>query len=47
MKVEDIVTELVEIILMQERELTKLKQKINRIKQYIEVYEEYIEREDR
>lgn len=43
MKTEEIIEELVEVILMQEREIKKLKNKINRIKQYLEVYEEYIE----
>lgn len=43
--VEDVIQELVEIILMQERELNKLKEKVNRINQYIEVYEELIKGE--
>lgn len=43
MKVEEIIEELVSVILMQEKEIAKLKRKINRIKQYIEVYEDYIE----
>lgn len=47
MKAEEIIEELVEVILMQEKEITKLKNKINRIKQYLEVYEEYIERGER
>lgn len=42
MKLEEIVEELVTIILMQEEEINKLKQKIERINQYIEVYEDYI-----
>lgn len=45
MKVENVIEELVEIILMQEKELNKLKEKINRINQYIEVYEELIQGE--
>lgn len=44
MKLEDVIEELVEIILMQDKEIKKLKSKINRIKQYLEVYEEYLER---
>lgn len=47
MKLEEIVDELVSIIMMQEEELNKLKQKVNRINQYIEVYEEFIKGEDR
>lgn len=45
MEMENIITELVEIILMQEKELQELKNKIKRINQYIEVYEEYIKGE--
>ena len=37
------IEELVSLILMQEKEINKLKRKIARIKQYIEVYEDYIE----
>ena len=44
MKLEDVIEELVEVILMQEEEIKKLNNKINRIKQYLEVYEEYLER---
>lgn len=40
---DQIIEELVEVILIQEKELKKLNAKINRIKQYLEVYEEYIE----
>ena len=47
MKTEEIIEELVSAILMQEKEIAKLKRKINRIKQYIEVYEDYIEGVDR
>jgi hypothetical protein len=46
MSKDEIITELVELILMQEKELQKLKNKIRQVKQYIEVYEEYISRED-
>lgn len=41
---DEIIEELVSLILMQEREIKKLKKKIAQIKQYIAVYEEYIER---
>lgn len=41
---DEIIRELVELILMQEKEIKKLKTKVTQIKQYIEVYEEYIER---
>lgn len=43
MSKDEIITELVELVLMQEREIENLKSKINRIKQYLKVYEEYIE----
>lgn len=43
METEDqIIEELVSLILMQDREIKKLKKKIEQIKQYIEVYEDYI-----
>ena len=42
MSKDEIITELVEMILMQEKEINKLRKKITQIKQYIEVYEEYI-----
>ena len=42
MRKDDIITELVELILLQEKELDSLKRKIKRIEEYIEVYEEYI-----
>ena len=45
MSKDEIITELVEIILMQEKEIKKLETKIHHIKQYIEVYEEYIKGE--
>lgn len=47
MKAEDIIEELVQMILMQEKEINKLKETVNRIKQYIEVYEDYLEGMDR
>jgi hypothetical protein len=40
-----VIQELVSLILMQEKEIKKLKKKIRQIKQYIEVYEEYIQGE--
>lgn len=39
---DEIITELVELVLMQEKEIDKLRKKVERIKQYIEVYEDYI-----
>lgn len=45
MSKDEIITELVELVLMQEREIKKLRSKITQIKQYIEVYEEYIKSE--
>lgn len=39
---DEIITELVELVLMQEKEIDKLREKVERVKQYIEVYEEYI-----
>lgn len=45
MSKDEIITELVELVLMQEKEINKLKEKINSIKQYIEVYEDYIQKE--
>ena len=42
MKVEEIIEELVSVILMQEKELDKLRKKIERVNQYIDIYEEYI-----
>lgn len=46
MSKDEIITELVELVLMQEKELAKLKRKIRQVKQYIEVYEEYIKGDD-
>ena len=45
MTAEKIIEELVELVLMQEKEIQVLKEKINRINQYIEVYEGYIKGE--
>lgn len=45
MSKDEIITELVELVLMQEREIKKLRSKITQVKQYIEVYEEYIKGE--
>lgn len=42
---EEIIEELVDIILMQEKELKELKEKMRRIENYIEVYEKYIKGE--
>ena len=42
---DEIISELVEILLMQDREINKLRNKIQQVKQYIEVYEEYIKGE--
>lgn len=39
---DEIISELVELILMQEKEIRKLNEKVQQIKQYIEVYEDYI-----
>lgn len=39
---DEIIGELVELVLMQEREIKKLKAKVNQVKQYLEVYEDYI-----
>lgn len=46
MNKDEIITELVELVLMQEKEIDRLRKKIHSIKQYIEVYEEYIKGED-
>ena len=45
MSKDEIITELVELVLMQEKELKKLNEKLNRVKQYIEIYEDYIKGE--
>lgn len=39
---DEIISELVDLILMQEKEIRKLNEKVQQIKQYIEVYEDYI-----
>jgi len=46
MSKDEIITELVELVLMQEKEIAKLNKKVEQIKQYIEVYEDYIKKED-
>lgn len=43
---DEIIKELVELVLMQEKEIDKLRTKITRIKRYIEVYEDYIQKGD-
>ena len=45
MSKDEIIVELTELVLMQEREIQDLKRKITQIKQYIEVYEDYIKGE--
>lgn len=40
---EKTIEELVSVILMQDKEIRRLKKKIRQIKQYIKVYEEYIQ----
>jgi hypothetical protein len=42
---DEIITELVELVMMQEKEIKKLRTKIRQIQQYIEVYEDYIKGE--
>lgn len=42
---DEIIVELTEMILMQAKEIKKLKERIRNIKQYIDVYEEYIQKE--
>ena len=42
---DEIITELVELVLMQEKEIDSLRKKIQQVKQYITVYEEYIKGE--
>ena len=42
---EKTIEELVSVILMQDREIKRLKKKVRQIKQYVEVYEEYIQGE--
>lgn len=45
MSKDEIITELVELVLMQEKELDKLRKTIERVTQYLEVYEDYIKGE--
>ena len=45
MSKDEIISELVSMILMQEKEIKKLKEKVRQVKQYIEVYEDYIKGE--
>lgn len=45
MSKDEIIRELVELVLMQEKEIDKLRTKIIQVKQHIEVYEEYIKGE--
>lgn len=42
MSKDEIIAELVELVLTQEKEIDKLRKRIERINQYIEVYEDYI-----
>ena len=42
MSKDEIITELVELVLMQEKEIDKLRDTVSRIERYIKVYEEYI-----
>lgn len=42
MRKEEVIKMLVDIVLMQEKELDELRDKMLRIERYIEVYEEYI-----
>jgi uncharacterized coiled-coil protein SlyX len=44
MSKDEIIKELVELVLMQEKEIDKLRDKVARIQQYIDVYEELIEK---
>ena len=45
MKAEEIIEDLVSMILMQEKEINEMRERLNRINQYIETYEEYIKGE--
>ena len=45
MSKDEIITELVELVLMQEREINKLRETVERVRQYIAVYEDYIKGE--
>lgn len=44
MSKDEIIKELVELVLMQEKEIDKLRDKVARVQQYIDVYEELIEK---
>jgi hypothetical protein len=39
---DEIIKELVEVVLKQEKEIYNLRKTVERVKQYIEVYEDYI-----
>ena len=43
MSKDEIITELVELVLMQEKEIKTLKSRVEQLKQYITIYEEYLE----
>ena len=45
MSKDEIITELVALVLMQEKEIKKLNERVRNITQYIEVYEDYIKGE--
>ena len=45
MVIEKIIEDLVELVIVQKREIERLNRKIDQIKQYIEVYEDYIKGE--
>lgn len=45
MSKDEIITGLVSLVLMQEKEINNLNRKLTQVKQYIEVYEEYIKGE--
>ena len=45
MRKEEVMKMLVDIVLMQEKELDELRDKMQRIERYIEVYENYIKGE--
>ena len=47
MSKDEIIVELASLVIMQEKEISKLREKVNRVKQYIEVYEDYIQSEER
>ena len=42
---DEIITELVELVLLQEKEIDKLRKTVERVRQYIAVYEDYIKGE--